>query len=164
QGATTVAILGYLLVLALAIGFLYVGVQGFSSKGLPWSRKKKLTGATAKTVGTICVILGLAILGFGIFDVIATLGPRPERTVSHSGNPPQAPLQPVPPPAQQAKPSPGKPLQGLLAYWNFDESEGSKVFDASGRGNHAILHGAKRVPGVRGNGVSLPKGEYVDYG
>src|SRR5262249_61652201 len=28
----------------------------------------------------------------------------------------------------------------------------------------AILHGGKRVPGVRGNGVSLQKGEYVDYG
>jgi hypothetical protein len=60
--------------------------------------------------------------------------------------------------AQGAKAEPNpliKQMPGLLAYWSFDEVQGDKVVDHSGRNNHLKLVGARIGQGIRGNGVVL---------
>lgn len=44
---------------------------------------------------------------------------------------------------------------GLLGYWPFDEQDGNRAVDRSGRGNHGELINATRDGGVYGRAVSL---------
>ncbi len=37
---------------------------------------------------------------------------------------------------------------GLVGYWNFDETGGTVAIDSSGNGNNAAISGAVRVPGI----------------
>src|SRR5690606_24648565 len=39
---------------------------------------------------------------------------------------------------------------GLIAYWNFDETQGEKVIDQSGGGNDGDLQNFSAIPGVVG--------------
>ena len=153
--------LGYLLLYAVVLGFLVIGFKGFTATGLPLTRKKNLAGKAGKVVGAICVLFGLTILGFSILDFL----PRPaekavNRVVNHD---PIPEIQVVP--VKPFKKFPGKPLQGLIAYWTFDKIDGTKIVDVSGHGNHAVLRGGKNVPGIKGDAIRLGgKGDWVDYG
>ncbi len=37
---------------------ILLGVKAFTPSGLPLTRSKNLTGATAKVVGVVCILLG----------------------------------------------------------------------------------------------------------
>jgi hypothetical protein len=39
---------------------------------------------------------------------------------------------------------------GLIAYWNFDETQGTELADQSGKGNHGVLNNFTAIPGVAG--------------
>lgn len=43
----------------------------------------------------------------------------------------------------------------LIAYWNFNESQGSSVYDSSGLGNTGSIMGATRVNGISGNALDF---------
>ena len=46
--------------LILAFIAISLGLKGFSENGLPLTKKKNLTGKTAKIIGTVCIIIGVA--------------------------------------------------------------------------------------------------------
>jgi Concanavalin A-like lectin/glucanases superfamily len=49
-----------------------------------------------------------------------------------------------------------KQMAGLLAYWSFEDVQGNKVTDHSGRNNHLTLVGARAEKGgLRGNALML---------
>jgi len=55
--------------------------------------------------------------------------------------------------------------EGLVAYWRFDEGEGSTAYDASGHGHHALIVGATWVEGVWGGALAFDgDGDYVNTG
>ena len=52
--------------------------------------------------------------------------------------------------------SPPRSTDGLVGLWHFDEGVGSRVADASGKGNHGFIRGTVRwVSGVSGKAVYL---------
>lgn len=59
-----------------------------------------------------------------------------------------------------------KQMPGLLAYWSFDDVQGGKAVDGSGRNNNAVLVGARLDRGVRGQGLLLEgrADQYCDLG
>jgi hypothetical protein len=48
-----------------------------------------------------------------------------------------------------------KQMPGLLAYWSFDDVQGGKAVDGSGRNNNATLVSAQVGAGARGKGLEL---------
>src|SRR5262245_16082222 len=48
-----------------------------------------------------------------------------------------------------------KHIAGLVAHWSFDEVEGDRVIDQSGRNNHATMKGGKLNKGASGQGLWL---------
>jgi hypothetical protein len=93
------------------------------------------------------------------------LWPSPQQPPAKGGAAAAAPAEPNPKIKQMA---------GLLAYWSFDEVQGDKVIDHSGRNNHLKLVGARIAPGIRGNGVwfdgqrnqycEIPAGKDFNFG
>jgi len=57
-------------------------------------------------------------------------------------------------------------IPGLVAHWSFDEVQGDKVLDQSGRNNHATLRGARIDKGVVGQALWLDgnKDQYCEIG
>ena len=41
-----------------------VGVTGFSDKGMPLTKKKRITGVPANVIGAICIAVGVFIILF----------------------------------------------------------------------------------------------------
>jgi hypothetical protein len=66
--------IGYLILLALAVAFIFVGVKGFSAEGLAFSAKTRIKGMAGKVVGAVCVLIGLGILCMTIFDIMSQRG------------------------------------------------------------------------------------------
>lgn len=56
--------------------------------------------------------------------------------------------------------------EGLVGYWDFDETSGYIAYDHSGNGNNGAVHGAATVPhGICGNALKFDGGDdYVDMG
>jgi uncharacterized membrane protein len=48
--------------IAVSIGLIVIGVQGFTKKGLAFSKTTTLTGTSAKLVGVCCILGGIALL------------------------------------------------------------------------------------------------------
>jgi hypothetical protein len=70
-------------------------------------------------------------------------------------------------PVRAPKSTPGSPaeLDGLLAYWKFDEAKGTTAADASRNKLKATLRGGHWSTGVNGAALQFEKnGEYLDYG
>jgi hypothetical protein len=57
-------------------------------------------------------------------------------------------------------------MPGLVAYWSFDEVQGGKVPDRSGKGHDATLNGGRLGDGARGQGLWLDgrPDEFCDLG
>ena len=55
--------------IVLGIATLLLGLKGFSPAGLPLTSKKRLTGTTAKILGALCLLLGLALIADGAYSV-----------------------------------------------------------------------------------------------
>src|SRR5207249_1310753 len=68
-----------LLVLALAFGFLSVGLKGFSPQGVPIFRHKTLKGGPGYAIGGACDVCGLTIFAAGVWDFVGTYFLRPSR-------------------------------------------------------------------------------------
>ncbi len=73
---------------------------------------------------------------------------------------------PAPTPAATANNPKVQRMAGLLAYWSFDDIQGGRAIDGSGRNNHATLVGARPGVGARGQGLRLEgrAGQYCDLG
>ena len=56
---------------ALGAAAMYLGFQGFSAQGMPLSGTKRLTGASGKVAGTLCILFGLLCFGFLVLIIIA---------------------------------------------------------------------------------------------
>jgi hypothetical protein len=89
-----------------------------------------ITGAQ----GSVLSILNLAIEDMGDYSV---------RVTNSEGSATSAP-------ATLTVESLDHITSGLIAYWNFDESQGSKVIDRTGKGNDGDLQNFTAVPGVAG--------------
>jgi hypothetical protein len=90
------SIFGYMLLFALAVGFIGVGIQGLRPKGIPFSRRTRLTGGLGKAVGALCVLIGLAVAVGGAYDAIEK---QAARAAAKKGSPqpnPQVGANPVP--------------------------------------------------------------------
>ena len=48
--------------IAVSIGLVVIGIKGFTKDGLTLTRKMRLTGASGKIVGTLCILLGLGLI------------------------------------------------------------------------------------------------------
>lgn len=48
----------------LSFLILILGAKGFTRGGLPFSSRKRLTGTNGRVAGTLCILAGLAGLGF----------------------------------------------------------------------------------------------------
>jgi len=57
--------------ISLILGVLTIslGAKAFTPKGLPLTSSKRLTGAAAKVVGIVCIVLGVGFLIDGLFGV-----------------------------------------------------------------------------------------------
>jgi hypothetical protein len=49
---------------ALGAAAIHLGIQGFRPAGMPFSKHKRLTGTSAKVVGTFCILFGLLCFAF----------------------------------------------------------------------------------------------------
>jgi hypothetical protein len=59
--------------LILGVFVILLGAKAFTPKGIPLTREKNLTGVTAKIIGVICILLGLAFLADGILASFSLL-------------------------------------------------------------------------------------------
>jgi uncharacterized membrane protein YidH (DUF202 family) len=61
--------------LGIILGVLTIGLgmKAFSADGLPLSRSRNLTGATARVIGVFCVLLGLLMIADGVFGTLRIL-------------------------------------------------------------------------------------------
>jgi hypothetical protein len=50
--------IGNIIGMVIGIGAFLLGGKGFTSTGLPFTRNKHITGAPAKIIGTICMLVG----------------------------------------------------------------------------------------------------------
>lgn len=55
--------------IVIGIAAILLGLKGFTRDGLPFTKNKRLTGTTAKVVGAVCLLLGLALLADGLYSV-----------------------------------------------------------------------------------------------
>jgi uncharacterized membrane protein YidH (DUF202 family) len=73
--------------LGILIGLLPIGlgIKAFTRDGLPLTRSKNLKGAGAKTIGVICILVGLAFIADGTFRFIPSLTCRSKAISAHLG-------------------------------------------------------------------------------
>jgi hypothetical protein len=55
--------------IVIGIAAILLGLKGFTPAGLPLTSKKRLTGTTAKVLGAICLLVGLAFIADGAYSV-----------------------------------------------------------------------------------------------
>ena len=46
----------------VSIGLVVIGIKGVTKDGLTLTRSTRLTGASGKIVGTLCILLGLTLI------------------------------------------------------------------------------------------------------
>jgi hypothetical protein len=49
------------------VGAIALGCQGFTSKGIPWSKTKNITGNNAKIIGVACLLFGIPVSLIALF-------------------------------------------------------------------------------------------------
>lgn len=59
-----------LLVVVLGIAVVGLGAKGFSKTGLPLTPSKSVGGATARVIGSICMLLGLLWILYGLWTLV----------------------------------------------------------------------------------------------
>lgn len=53
--------------LILGVFVILLGAKAFTPAGIPLTKEKNLTGATAKIIGVVCILLGIVFLVDGVF-------------------------------------------------------------------------------------------------
>ena len=51
-----------LALVAVSIGLIILGIKGFTQGGLAFSKKTTLRGTPGMIVGTLCILLGIALI------------------------------------------------------------------------------------------------------
>jgi hypothetical protein len=129
--------LGYLLAISLGVLFLYVGLQAFTAKGLPVSKRKMLKGTAAHIIGGIISSVGLIWLFLLLWNfVMITLYTPANRNAAQQA-PPEPPLGSEYGPIASG-PGWGQSLSGPVSLALFD---GKSTFGWSGgkvKGNKLI--------------------------
>lgn len=69
--------IGFIVWPALAIGCFGLAAKGFSKKGIPLTREKRITGMPAVLAGVLCLVVGLACSGMAAFLILDSLGADP---------------------------------------------------------------------------------------
>jgi len=69
--------IGFIVWPALAIGCFALGLKGFSKKGMPFTRQKRISGTPAVVTGVLCLLLGLAFSGMAAYLILDHLGADP---------------------------------------------------------------------------------------
>lgn len=100
--------IGYLLLLGLIVVFYYLGFRGFSTNGLPVTKKITFKGPLGQIIGGILILIGTSILGAASWDFVAThvVPPKtsdpvaaqpelPPQVVKNPPEPEQLPQRPV---------------------------------------------------------------------
>ncbi len=62
-----------LAIIVCGCGLIYFGARGFTEKGIRFSARQRLSGKSGKTVGTLCIIGGIALVLLGIGSVTLIL-------------------------------------------------------------------------------------------
>ena len=52
--------------LILGVFVILLGAKAFTPAGIPLTKEKNLTGTTAKIIGVVCILLGVAFLADGL--------------------------------------------------------------------------------------------------
>jgi hypothetical protein len=63
---------GGILGVAIGIGAILLGIKGFTRDGLPFTKSKRITGTSAKVVGVICILVGLALIAADVYPLLRT--------------------------------------------------------------------------------------------
>ena len=58
---------GNLFGIVLGLLLIVLGVKGFTPGGLPFARSKALRGGPAMTIGSVSILLGVALLGTSLW-------------------------------------------------------------------------------------------------
>jgi hypothetical protein len=58
------------IVLVCCCGLIYIGMWGFTAKGIRITRTKRLAGASGKIVGTLCIVSGVGLVVVGAVLVV----------------------------------------------------------------------------------------------
>ena len=53
----------------LGVFAIFLGVKAFTPTGLPLTKRKNLTGTSAKVIGLLCICLGLFFLTSGLMAI-----------------------------------------------------------------------------------------------
>ena len=59
--------------LIIGVSAIGLGIKAFTKDGLPLTKKKNLTGRTAKVIGIICILIGLPFLIQGAVQLLVLL-------------------------------------------------------------------------------------------
>lgn len=59
--------------LILGVFVVLLGAKAFTENGIPLTKEKNMTGATAKTIGAVCILLGLAFIADGVLASFSIL-------------------------------------------------------------------------------------------
>jgi hypothetical protein len=65
--------LAAMLGIILGIFTIGLGVKAFTPTGLPLSKTKNLTGASARVIGVVCILLGAFFIADGVFGTMRIL-------------------------------------------------------------------------------------------
>jgi hypothetical protein len=60
---------GTVAVIAVGIAAIGLGCKGFTTKGLPWSKRSNITGKPAEVLGAVCMVIGAAFICFAIYEL-----------------------------------------------------------------------------------------------
>lgn len=63
---------GTVAVITVGVGAIGLGCKGFTATGLPWSKRRNITGKPAKLLGVLCMLIGAAFVGFALFELLLT--------------------------------------------------------------------------------------------
>ncbi len=58
---------GVVAVIAVGIAAIGLGCKGFTANGLPWNKRRNITGKPAEVLGTLCMVIGAAFICFAIY-------------------------------------------------------------------------------------------------
>jgi hypothetical protein len=172
----------------LPVGIIAIGVQfGAIGGGLGGGLGAGLVGANLSIVrkrqwplaARLGACLGLSAVGYGLVvavlllllvrfprDGLAPNQPQPQEQplASRPAAPPAPPANPAAPATAPRTPPPPTGMDGLIAYWSFDEGVGTTVADGAGKSHQGTLTGAQWVPGIQGHAVQFAGHGYFDYG
>jgi hypothetical protein len=110
-----------------------------ASESTPWL---SISGASGSAPGSVTVSVDTTGLAAGTHTGTVTV-----EASGADGSPRDVPVT--------LTVNPTRTVSGLVGAWNFDETSGDSLLDASGRRNTGTIMGANRTAGIYGRGLSF---------